>query len=423
MSEPERGPVEDEPLTGRDVRGRLALATGAAVGTIYGVQGLAPAIPGIQAHLGLGDSAPGLLAAAYMLPAVLFALPFGYLADTFGRRRVFVATALLWSLAGLAQAWAGSLGVLLGLRFLQGIGFGALMPLSITLIGDAVRGLAQTRAQASRQVMMTLGEFVLPLLGAALAAIAWNAPLMAQAGLLPLAIGGAVLLDDRPHATASLRGYAGELVAAVRMDGMPALLAAGFLRMWCKFAVTIYVPVVLVQARGATPLQAASVISVSALVAAGASTQVVRLLRTGSASRLLIAAITLAGAGMVALAVAPTWQAALAIGVFYGAGDGVLMVLQNTMVVEAAPGTVRAGLMAANGTLRNAGKLLAPLTIGVLILIMSPALALVAAGVVAWLALPWLRSLSRLDPLVAAAMAPARATPAATLTPIPERSA
>ncbi|MCW3021719.1 MAG: major facilitator superfamily 1, partial [Conexibacter sp.] len=113
MSEPERGPVEDEPLTGRDVRGRLALATGAAVGTIYGVQGLAPAIPGIQAHLGLGDSAPGLLAAAYMLPAVLFALPFGYLADTLGRRRVFVATALLWSLAGLAQAWAGSLGVLL----------------------------------------------------------------------------------------------------------------------------------------------------------------------------------------------------------------------------------------------------------------------------------------------------------------------
>jgi hypothetical protein len=272
--------------------------------------------------------------------------------------------------------------------------------------------------------MMTLGEFALPLLGAALAAIAWNAPLMAQAGLLPLAVGGAVLLDDRPHATtASLRGYTGELVAAVRMDGMPALLAAGFLRMWCKFAVTIYLPVVLVQSRGATPLQAASVISVSALVAAGASTRVVRLLRSGSASRLLIGAITVVGAGMVGLAVAPNWQAALAIGVFYGAGDGVLMVLQNTMVVEAAPGTVRAGLMAANGTLRNAGKLLAPLTIGVLILIMSPGLALVAAGVVAWLALPWLRSLSRLDPLVAAAMAPPRAAPAATLTPIPERSA
>jgi MFS family permease len=413
----------DGALAGLEVRGRLALATGAAVGTIYGVQGLAPAMPGIQSHLGLGDSAPGLLAAAYMLPAVLFALPFGYLADTIGRRRVFVATALLWSLAGLAQAWAGSLGMLLALRFLQGVGFGALMPLSVTLIGDAVRGLAQTRAQASRQVLMTLGEFVLPLIGAALAAISWNAPLAAQAALLPLAVGGAVLLDDRPHATASLRGYAGELVAAVRMDGMPALLAAGFLRMWCKFAVTIYVPVVLVQARGATPVQAAAVISISALVAAGASTQVVRLLRRAAASRLLIAAITLAGAGMVALAVAPTWKAALAIGVVYGVGDGLLMVLQNTMVVEAAPGTVRAGLMAANGTLRNAGKLLAPLTIGVLILVISPALALVAVGILAWLALPWLRSLSRLDPLVAAAMAPARAATGRGLSPIPERSA
>jgi hypothetical protein len=126
---------------------------------------------------------------------------------------------------------------------------------------------------------------------------------------------------------------------------------------------------------------------------------------------------------MVALAVAPTWKAALAIGVVYGVGDGLLMVLQNTMVVEAAPGTVRAGLMAANGTLRNAGKLLAPLTIGVLILVISPALALVAVGVLAWLALPWLRSLSRLDPLVAAAMAPARAATGRALSPIPERSA
>ena len=57
------------------------------------------------------------------------------------------------------------------------------------------------------------------------------------------------------------------------------------------------------------------------------------------------------------------------------------------------------------------------------VLVMSPALALVAAGVVAWLVLPWLRSLSGLDPLVMAAMAPARAAPAAALSPIPERSA
>jgi MFS family permease len=399
------------------VRSRLALTTGAAVGTIYGVQGLAPAMPGIQAHLGLGDSAPGLLTAAYMLPAVIFALPFGYLADAIGRRRVFVATALLWSVAGMAQAWAGSLAPLLILRFLQGVGFAALMPLSVTLIGDAVQGLAQMRAQASRQVQMTIGEFVLPLLGGALAAIAWNAPLVAQGALLPLAIAGAYLLDDRRHATSSLRGYAVELAAVVRMDGMPALMGAGFLRFWCKFAGITYVPVVLIQTRGATPIQAALVISLSSLLAAAASTQAVRLLGWAPASRLLIAAVILVGLGMVAYAVVPNWQAALGVSLFYGVGDGLLMVLQNTLVTEAAPGTVRAGLVAANGMIRNAGKLLAPLAVGVLILVISPSLALVVIGVVAWLAVPALRTLRRLDPLVAPT-----ATPTAPASPVPERS-
>jgi ACDE family multidrug resistance protein len=399
------------------VRGRLALTTGAAVGTIYGVQGLAPAIPGIEQHLGLGQSAPGLMTAAYMLPAVIFALPFGYLADVIGRRRVFVATALIWSLAGMAQAWAGSLGPLLVLRFLQGVGFAALMPLSVTLIGDAVQGLAQMRAQAARQVQMTIGEFLLPLLGGGLAAIAWNVPLIAQGALLPLAIAGAFVLDDRAHATSSLGGYAVELAAVVRMEGMPALMSAGFLRFWCKFAGITYVPVVLIQARGATAVQAALVISLSSLVAAVASTQVVRLLRRAPASRLLISAVVLVGGGMVAYAFVPSWQAALGVSLFYGVGDGLLMVIQNTLVTEAAPGTVRAGLVAANGMIRNAGKLLAPLAVGVLILVISPSLALVVIGVVAWLALPSLRTLSRLDSIVATT-----AAPAPVVSPVPERS-
>src|SRR5262245_25976167 len=97
-------------------RARLAVATAAAVGTIYGVQGLSPALPVVQKHLGLTDSELGLFTAAYMLPAVVFALPLGYLADRLGRRLIFVSMTFLWCLAGAAQAWAGTSLVLLGLR-------------------------------------------------------------------------------------------------------------------------------------------------------------------------------------------------------------------------------------------------------------------------------------------------------------------
>ena len=133
-----------------------------------------------------------------MLPAVIFAVPLGYAADRYGRRRVFVSMALLYSVAGAGQAFLEDYWALLALRFLQGIGFGALMPLSMTLIGDALRGPAQLRAQSHRQVGMALGEFVLPLVGAALAAVSWQLALGAQGFLLPLAAGRPAGAHGRP---------------------------------------------------------------------------------------------------------------------------------------------------------------------------------------------------------------------------------
>jgi ACDE family multidrug resistance protein len=135
----------------------MALATAAAMGIIFGAQGISTALPAIQSALDIPDSQLGLFTAAYMLPGVVLAIPLGYLADRLGRRPVFASMAVLYGLAGGAQALVGDYGVMLALRLAQGVGFAALMPLSITLIGDVLRGSAQIRAQSRRQVMMTLG--------------------------------------------------------------------------------------------------------------------------------------------------------------------------------------------------------------------------------------------------------------------------
>jgi ACDE family multidrug resistance protein len=186
-----------------------------------------------------------------MLPAVIFAVPLGYAADRYGRRRVFVSMALLYSVAGAGQAFLEDYWALLALRFLQGIGFGALMPLSMTLIGDALRGAAQVRAQSHRQVGMALGEFVLPLVGAALATVSWQLALGAQGFLLPLALVGLLVLTDT-RSEAVQTGYARELQVAVAQPGMPGVLTAGFLRFVCKFALVAYLPLLLVDG-GASP--------------------------------------------------------------------------------------------------------------------------------------------------------------------------
>ena len=75
--------------------------------------------------------------------------------------------------------------------------------------------------------------------------------------------------------------------------------------------------------------------------------------------------------------------------------------LKPTLVTEAAPAGVRAGLVAVSGMTRNAGKLAAPLAMGALILVVpvSAALALVGAATLA--SVPLLRPVRRLDPLLA----------------------
>jgi MFS family permease len=402
-------------------RAVVALAIAAAVGTLFGVQGIAAALPALEQDLGISDAQLGLFTAAYMLPAVIFAVPLGYAADRYGRRRVFVSMALLYSLAGAAQALTSDYWALLALRFLQGIGFGALMPLSMTLIGDALRGAEQVRAQSHRQIGMALGEFVLPLVGAALAAVSWQLALGAQGALLPLALAGLVVLSDT-RSDAVETGYARELRVAVAQPGMPGVLTAGFLRFVCKFALVAYLPLLLVDG-GASLGQAALVLSIASGVAAAINFFVTGLLRRSSASLLLGAAVVIVGVTMLGFALASSWQVAILVAVVYGIADGTLSVVQNALVTEAAPAGVRAGLVAVSGMTRNAGKLAAPLAMGALILAVPVSAALALVGVATLASVPLLRPVRRLDALLAGsaqarrdaapeANPPRRATPA-----------
>ncbi len=68
----------------------------------------------------------------------------GLLADRIGRRQVFALTLLVYGLATGASALAGSVAVLMALRFVVGLGLGAELPVASTLVSEysprAIRG-------------------------------------------------------------------------------------------------------------------------------------------------------------------------------------------------------------------------------------------------------------------------------------------
>jgi predicted MFS family arabinose efflux permease len=240
---------------------------------------------------------------------------------------------------------------------------------------------------------------VWPIAGAPGAGLSGRAPLAAQGLLVLVAIWGLFVLDDR-RAPIHENGYRGELGEALRQPGMPAILSAGFLRFWCKFALVGYLPTILVHRNGASLTQAAVVLSIASGVAAAINVGVVRALRRFSGSLMLTASVVGVSGSLLLFAFVPNWEIALAVAVVFGLSDGTLQVLQNAFVAVAAPERVRGGLIAFSGMTRNLGKLVAPLAVGALLIVVSPAASFAIIGISTWAVVPTLRPLRKLDGLL-----------------------
>lgn len=99
---------------------------------------LMTAIPLYAIHLGGNNSISGVLFGLFMLVAILFRPLFGLLIDDKSRRMVLIIGGVISALISLSYVVAFSIGILLFLRSLHGIGFSATTNASGTIISDIV---------------------------------------------------------------------------------------------------------------------------------------------------------------------------------------------------------------------------------------------------------------------------------------------
>lgn len=108
---------------------------------------ISTAMPSITKDLGGLDKISWVYA-IYLLTYAVMTPIFGKLADLFGRKRIFITGAVLFlvgsGLCGLSQ----SMEQLILFRAVQGIGAGALMPMTFTIVGDVFAYEQRARAQA-----------------------------------------------------------------------------------------------------------------------------------------------------------------------------------------------------------------------------------------------------------------------------------
>jgi EmrB/QacA subfamily drug resistance transporter len=115
-------------------RALLIVASLASFLVPYTVSSLAVALPAIGSDFGLDAVTLGWVTSAYILTAAVFILPFGKLADIYGRKRFFILGNAIFTLGSLlaAMSWSGT--AIIAARVIQGLGGSMVFSTSIAVV-------------------------------------------------------------------------------------------------------------------------------------------------------------------------------------------------------------------------------------------------------------------------------------------------
>jgi ACS family hexuronate transporter-like MFS transporter len=126
--------------------------------------------PQVKSEFRLDNERYGQILAAFSLAYAFFQVPAGYLADRWDVRRTYAGAVAFWSLAGMATALAPSVGALLALRALLGLGESFNWPCALRVTGRVLppgdRGLGNGIFNSGAAVGAVVTPLVVPLLAA-----------------------------------------------------------------------------------------------------------------------------------------------------------------------------------------------------------------------------------------------------------------
>ena len=129
------------------------------------------ALPGIESHFDATLESVQWVVVAYALVISVLLLPMGRLGDVIGRRRVYMIGTAIFVVGSLGATFSPSLGVLIAMRVVQGIGAGMVqgcgMGMMIAAFPDSERG----KALGTHLSIVGLGAIAGPAIGGFL--VAW----------------------------------------------------------------------------------------------------------------------------------------------------------------------------------------------------------------------------------------------------------
>ncbi len=187
---------------------------------------VATAMPRIVADLG-GFALLSWVFSAYLLTQVVSIPIYGKLADLYGRKPVYLSGILLFMIASILCGQSQSMVQLIGFRFLQGLGGGAVQPIAMTIVGDLYRPHERHRIQGMAGSIFAISSLIGPVLGAFIVDLghwAWIFYVNVPLGVVAIALIWAYL-----HEEPATREHKIDFGGAVILVGATSALMLGLL--------------------------------------------------------------------------------------------------------------------------------------------------------------------------------------------------
>ena len=143
--------TQTQPVGFRSERGQVLIALMLATGLVaIDSTVIATAIPTVVGELGGFAQFPWLFS-VYLLAQAVTVPIYGKLADLFGRKPVILLGIALFLLGSILCGFAWSMLALIIFRMVQGLGAGAIQPMTITIAGDLYTLAERGKVQGDRK--------------------------------------------------------------------------------------------------------------------------------------------------------------------------------------------------------------------------------------------------------------------------------
>lgn len=344
---------------------------------------ISPLLDTLVGPFAVSEAEIGLLMTAFTAPSIVLIPIVGVLADRVGRKLVMIGGLLCFGFGGVAIAFTTDFRVALALRLLQGVGFAGLTPIIVTSIGDLYRGGAEATAQGVRFATSGFTLMTFPLLGGALATIAWQYPFFLYALTFPTAVLIALFFEE-PTSEDTRQGSAdtdlGDLLRFVSRPRVASVLVGRAVPNFLYTGFLTYNSFVVIRLIGGSPGEAGLLITAASVFHTASATQAGRITALFD-SRLypLLGANLSMGAGFAVVGLAGSLPVALLGSAGVGLGFGMSLSLYRSVITEFTVESLRGSVVSAGSALGRVGATVAPIVMGVAVASTEPLIGFDAA--------------------------------------------